>query len=53
MAGLLAIAVATVGVAVFAYTMGWSHGRASGKVAALEAELDVDLSADGGENDAE
>ena len=49
--GPVLLAISAAVVFVLGYFFGWSHGRASGKVAALETELGVDLSVPGDHDD--
>lgn len=48
MASAVMLFAAFVIVAILAYVFGYSHGRSSGKVAAIERLHDVDLSLGGG-----
>ena len=50
MGELVTLAVLRAISLLFGYAIGWSSGRSSGKVTAIEALQDVDLS--GGDDDA-
>lgn len=53
MFGPNAVIVLMVASALVAWVFGWAAGRASGKVHAIEAVHDINLSESGGDEDAE